>query len=297
MAKAFAKDMWCHGCNKAIENSKFYDNKSKYHKNGKMHYCKDCCRVISAELIRKEKDFEIGLRAMCAFFHVPFNYMIFDKLKVKEELNVGNKSVDYMKLYMEELSTEILHAGAWDDIGGNIPYIANLTREVKLNADDVESLNNLQTDWGAQKRFEDYLILMRKFDEYTEGKENLPIGIIKTIRFLCEAELRADRAKEEGDSKTEQEYRKQVMEYFKRLKMDEYDFNGSASEDEKMLENWAFIHENIHPLTWEEENLKDRLGFERDYENIVRSMGNKLLGKKEYYNLTAEDINRKRLPS
>ena len=38
------------------------------------------------------------------------------------------------------------------------------------------------------------------------------------------------------------------------------------------------------------ENLKDRLGIDEDYDNIVRSLGNKICGTKDYPNLSLEDI-------
>ena len=86
-----------------------------------------------------------------------------------------------------------------------------------------------------------------------------------------------------------------VNGYYKQLKLNDFKFNKAKSDAEKLIENWTYIEENYEPIEWEDKEgiLKDRLGINEDYDNIVRSFGNKVLGMTQYPALTKEDVEKK----
>jgi hypothetical protein len=107
---------------------------------------------------------------------------------------------------------------------------------------------------------------------------------------LCQAELDVRKLKNNNADINEiTKAEKRVTDYYVKLKLDDFKFNKSKSEQEKLIEQWANITENMEPIEWEDENLKDRLGIDEDYDDIMRAMSNKIVGTKEYPTLTLED--------
>ena len=80
------------------------------------------------------------------------------------------------------------------------------------------------------------------------------------------------------------------MEYYKKLKLDDFKFDEKKTDVEKLIEDWAYTEENIEPLDWADEHLDDICHFRSDNDDIMRCIAKKVLGSKEYPDLNFEDL-------
>ena len=156
---------------------------------------------------------------------------------------------------------------------------------------DVEILQLLEQNWGAQENVNDYVFLEERFNEYTRGQELTPAAK-NTFRYLCLAELEVKKTKADGekDSKVAEE---KVMKYYKSLKLDNFSFSGDKPLHQKLIEDWAVTEEQKEPLDWVDERLEDICGFREDNDEIMRCIGNKVLGSRSYPQLELEDVKKK----
>jgi len=307
---AIPEKLMCVSCSRPAPRKDFYLNYNDVHKEynfGRMYHCKDCCKKISQSIMEKywssskNKDdkiaYSLGIRAICSFFHMPYLNEVMDKVRDLEINSTRDRDWNYVFQYTNALEEMEIPKEYWEDLSGNTFLPMDLLKVAKPTSDGDRALfEELNKDWGNQDCIEDYLFLEEKFESYTKG-ETLTPTMVNMVRYLCQAELdviKLKRAKAElKDINTAE---KRVTDYYSKLKLDDFKFNKAKSDQEKLIETWASIHENIEPLDWEDDNLKDRLGFDRDYDNIMRSLGNKVTNSKDYPTLTLEDVQNEKAP-
>ncbi len=290
----------CLHCRQLVDEKEFYPNYNKYLKYGKMPFCKKCSKEIVDSIFKECNGFEMGLRNICSLFNIPYLNEAMLKLKEIKDNSLKPREIDYIFQYSKIIRDMDIPKEYWSDLSGNNFTNKRLIKDKDLRCtdEDMNLLQRLEQDWGEQyNTLDEYLMLEEKFYLYSKG-ESLTPAMITILRYLCSAELDAYKLKKtKAPQKEIETAEKRVSEYYKKLKLDEFKFKNQKTEFEKTLEDFAYVHEKVEPLTWEGENahlLKDRMGFDKDYDDIMRSMGNKVIGSKDYPKLTFEDVNRER---
>lgn len=292
--------LYCCGCERNVDVKEFYPNYSEYCENrfDKMYYCKKCTKEISDKIFKKYSLYELACREMCSVFKLPYidKAMIIMKDREFTTTSTKEKNIDRVYQYLLILKKEVeIPKEYWSNLSCNSFLHCDILHSARATSDgDNELFLDLEKTWGKKDKLDDYLWLEEKFSVYTEG-ETLTPSMINTIRYLCQAELDVVKLKEgKCDQEEIKKAEKRVMDYYKTLKLDDFKFNKEKSVAEKMLENWIYIEENYEPLDWEDENLKDRCGFKADNDDIMRSIGNKVLGTRNFPQLELNDIKKKK---
>lgn len=279
----------CQYCGRMKDTQKdFYPNYSPFHPYNKMFFCKDCSKEIEKAIFDRNENFEVCTRNLCATFDMPYLKGAQEKLDIISEHGKTSRNISYVYNYLNalmELDTPIEY---WNDLSG-MTYIGfDILKVAKPTSDgDIELLQSLEQNWGNLQSLSDYAFCEERFYKYTAGQELSPAAL-NTVRYLCLAELEVKQLKARGeDSKAAED---KVMKYYKSLKLDNFSISGDKPLYQTMIEDWATIEETKNPIQWVDENMEDICGFRKDYDQIMRCVGNYALGNKNYPDLTVEDI-------
>lgn len=282
----------CVGCGRMIKTTEFHPNFNKYHKYKRMYYCKECGAEITEDLFKSNASFELATRNMTALMDLPFSYDAMNILKEETEKKNGERRIDYVFNYMKALKQINVPEEYWNDLSTlSFPGLDVLKVAKPTSDGDVELMQGLEKKWGKLDNIKEYLFVEEQYNKYSQG-ETLTPAMINTLKYLCLAELDVKKLRDVKDSKQEDitKAEKRVTDYYKQLKLDDFKFNSAKSDIDKLIETFAYNHEEKEPLDWEDDNLKDRLGIDKDYNDIMRSLGNKCIGLREYPKLTQEDV-------
>jgi hypothetical protein len=315
MAEKLPTQIYCYACGRMEDIDKFYPNYSSFEKEyhyGRCLMCKPKAKEISQQIIKKYSNYQLGIIEMCSIFHLPYLPDVAKKLEEydKNPINVVERDINRYFQYMKFANDSVDKGGCgysfdnpvWSNFSYNSwikLYLLKVAKGTKELDDDT--FVELEQEWGKQEKLDDYLWLEERFHLYTDGEVLTP-AMSNTVRYLCLAELDVNKLrnskaefkdKDLQDAITKAE--KRVSDYYDKLKLSDFKFNKAKSDAEKLIENWAYIEENYSPIEWEDENniLKDRLGINEDYDDIMRSLGNKVLGMTQYPSLNAEDVKKK----
>lgn len=277
------KEHWCIKCDRLVNAKDFYYNYNSIHTNNRMSYCKECCKTIGKDIINKAYNFEVGIRNLCAFFDMPFNYSAFDLLTSRVESATTNRDFTYVYQYMECLKECEIPNEEWDDLTGNNYIVGKIIKSTKITGEYGELILKLQEDWGLQEHIDDYLFLEEHFKMYSNG-ETLTPSMKQTIRYLCLAELEVIKLKNKKEDSKDAE--KKVMGYYKTLKLDNFTTIEGKSAGEKMLEKWTAIEENTRPLDMIDKLFADDIcKIREDNDHLMRAMKNLVTGSRDYPDL------------
>lgn len=297
MAQVIPVQKQCVYCGRMKDTKKdFYPNYNEFMAYNKMAYCKDCEKEIAQKIMDKNANFELGVRNLCSIFTMPFRYEAMNALKEEINKTTKERNLDYVFQYLKALKDTDTPEEYWQDLSGN-SYLGLdiLKRSAPTSDGDIDILNQCEKDWGKQDYIEDYIYLVSKFKQYTDG-ETLTPAMVDTVRYLCLAQLDVKKLR---DTKAEQKdistAETRVGKYLEQLHLNDFKFNKSKTLMEKNIEDWGYNFERVEPLDWEDENLKDRLGIDVDYDDIVRSNANKIVGSKDYPNIDEIDIKNKKV--
>jgi hypothetical protein len=270
---------------------------------GRMHFCKQCCKDISLKIMRKywkvetnrtdKISYALGIRAICSFFHMPYVEKVMSKVRDEEINATRDKEWSYVYQYSRALAELEIPHEYWNDLSGNSFLATDLLKVASPTGEgDRDLFDGLQKDWGADyDRLEDYLSLEESYTKYSQG-EQFTTAMENTVRRLCMAELDYRKARESKMSpKDLADIEKKISNYYKTLKLDNFQFSENKSIGERSLEKWTSIEENTRPLEVKDKLFaKDICDIGKDYDQILRSIGNLALGKKEYPSLTMDDV-------
>ncbi len=283
----------CLHCQQMLDTVEFYPNYNQYMKYKKMPFCKKCSKEIVHSIFKTCNGFEMGVRNMCSLFHMPYLNEAMIKLREVKENSLKDRDIDYIFQYTNVLKEMKVPAEYWNDLSGNNFVNKRLVsdKDLRCTDEDMDLFQKLEQDWGEQfDTLDDYLFLEEKFRMYSNGEE-LNAPMITMLRYLCTAELDVYKLKKKKAEQKEIDVaEKRVSGYYTKLKLDNFQFKNQKSNTEQIIENFIYTHEKIEPVTWEDENLKDRLGIDADYDDIMRSIGNKVVGTKDYPLLTYDDV-------
>lgn len=292
MAKAsnLPPKLYCCGCGRLLDNKEFYENYEPHHLYSRMHYCKDCCKTISADIMSKNANFELCTRNMCIFFDVPFTYEAMEQFKLRVNSGTKDRDVSYLFNYLKALDEVGVPKEYWQDLSGASFFGIDLLKVAKPTSEgDIELLEYLRKSWGKQDKIEDYLWLEDEYFQYAQGAELTPAAV-NTLRYLCLTELSIKNGKDKGEDTTKLEDK--VLKYLKTLGLDSFNVSGDRPKWKETIEDFAYIYEHESPIEWAETKAEDICRFREDNNEIMRCIGNKVLGSKQYPEITLEDLER-----
>ena len=323
MAKTEATEVYCNSCGRFFPKKDFIIHKNELHVEKVHLYCKDCCKNLSQKIMLKYCranitpdifSYCLAIRHICSFFDMPYIQQVAEELYDVEFNTMKERNWNYVFQYSAKLKElgydEDIY---WNDLSGNSFMALESIKEkdTRPNSEgDLKLFDDLSKRWGKHiKSLDDFIFLEESFNTYANGEE-LTAPMINMIKYLCHAELDVIKLKQNGaDQKDITNAEKRVSDYYAKLKLDDFKFNKSKSLAEKLIENWAYIEENYTPLEWDsgeivDDNvdtnvvslnpLADRLGIAKDYDDIMRALGNKIVGNKDFPKLTLEDVQKKR---
>lgn len=316
------EEAYCVSCERFYPLSKFTVHKNEHHTSKIHYYCNDCCKSISQNIMTKyckagsKPDifsYGLGMRHICSFFDMPYIQEVVEDL-YELEFNTGkDRKWNYVMQYQSKLKEfDYYDEMYWNYLSGNTftAYESINDKDTKPNSEgDLKLFNDLSKKWGKHiKALDDFLFLEETFETYANG-EILTAPMTNMIKYLCHAELDVMKLKQnKADQKDITNAETRVSNYYTKLKLDDFKFNKSKSVAEKLIENWAYIEENYNPIEWDsgeivDENidpdiislnpLDDRLGINKDYDDIMRALGNKVVGSRDFPTLTFDDVKKK----
>lgn len=252
--------------------------------------CKLCCKEklkAYTEITGKES---AAMWLVLSELGVPFIQEIWDKLEVFKA--TAGINTDLVMAYLRILNESCIKVdGFWQsDVMLDMLMDSIVDREVEREEIDLEEQQRI---WGkfmvdGQLDIEAYQFLNQTFDEYTQDLLNMDANLIRRYRDLAKAELRKRKADESGDIQEIAKAQDNLKKMLDMLNLS--DFKKSESDERKQfIDRIAWIIEETEPAEEEDENkYRDIAGYEKIYNDFMRSMRNTLTGDRRYPDIPPE---------
>lgn len=252
--------------------------------------CKLCCKEklkAYTEITGKES---ASMWLVLSELGVPFIQEIWDKLEVFKA--TAGINTDLVMAYIRILNESCIKVdGFWQsDVMLDMLMDSVVDREVEREELDLEEQQRI---WGkfmvdGQLDIEAYQFLNQTFDEYTQDLLNMDANLIRRYRDLAKAELRKRKADESGDIQEIAKAQDNLKKMLDMLNLS--DFKKSESDERKQfIDRIAWIIEETEPAEEEDENkYRDIAGYEKIYNDFMRSMRNTLTGDRRYPDIPPE---------
>lgn len=252
--------------------------------------CKLCCKEklkAYTEITGKES---ASMWLILSELGVPFIQEIWDKLEVFKA--TAGINTDLVMAYLRILNESCIKVdGFWQsDVMLDMLMDSVVDREVEREELDLEEQQRI---WGkfmvdGQLDIEAYQFLNQTFDEYTQDLLNMDANLIRRYRDLAKAELRKRKADESGDIQEIAKAQDSLKKMLDMLNLS--DFKKSESDERKQfIDRIAWIIEETEPAEEEDENkYRDIAGYEKIYNDFMRSMRNTLTGDRRYPDIPPE---------
>lgn len=283
------KTCGCCDVNKGF--TQFY--KSPMEKKKYLPICKLCCsRKVKA--YKEQVGDELGaLWLVLSELGVPVFYDLLNQ--VKAEIINAQVNTDIVAIYLRSLneSGKIVH-GFWEsDVMFDmlVEGVVDRKKEIEaLNLDEEQIIWGKYLTEDGQLDIDAYRFLNQAMEDYTGTMGELDANTEKRFRDLCRCELRLRKANEAGDggeiSKAQDSLNKQLT----LLKLNE--FNSKDTDERKQfIDRIAWMIEETEPAEEEDrEKYRDIAGYEKLYDDWMRSMRNILCHQKDYPGIPEEEM-------
>ena len=284
MAKGIAPvESYCISCGRLYTIDKFYKSQNPYHCNKVLPYCKDCCKKMVQDYIKKYSSLECAMWMTCANLGLPFTKRAFEALERSiDDRGGATDKYNYIGSYLRCLTSNKRREDKWTEFAdtdvsfGDIQTLQKHEQSIKAEAE------KFRLDWGFQE-VEDYQFLEYRFDYYTDGLGELKPSQETLYRRLCLVEL-AIRKKDEAHEDTKDE-QKQLIQLMKTLEIDDFHNTKDKTMAEKIIEAQIAWMEEEEPAFHykDKEKYRDFCGIGAYWEDHVkRPLRNLLTGSKEY---------------
>lgn len=276
--KAILKESYCINHGRMLPIKDFYDSKHKFHPNGVMPFCKDCCNEMFKYYLKNYKTLQSALYFTCVHVNVPFIKKVAEAFE--QEINSYKRPQQYFGVYLKMMNIHSTkdEKEKWDDFAySDVDYKDMNTVQESEKALELQE-KELKSMWGYDKSLDELSYLENRFEIYTKGKELEPYqeGLYKN---LCNADLMVFAG---NDIEQGMKIQRQCA---KDLGLDQFDKQQYKSIGEEILENHIALIENEEPAEYyREKNLyKDFRGIHSGWiKTMMRPMINLLTGSKEY---------------
>ena len=254
--------------------------------------CKNCVRKKYKQYIEEVGNESAAVWLCLSKLGVPY----FSDVWTMTEACMANSgpNTDIIMMYLKCLAEDgrVVH-GFWES-----DRMLDQLATTKVEREEMEEfdLKEQQRIWG---RFNDdegnadinaYEFLNRTFEDYTGDLLEMDINLEKRYRDLAKAELRKRRADETGDIGEIAKAQDSLKKILDMLKLSDFS-SQEVDERKKFIDRLAWMIEETEPAELEDESsYKDIQGFEKIYNDWMRSMQNMCAGTKNYPNVPkAED--------
>lgn len=281
----------CGCCDTSKSFNQFYKSPFEGDK-GYLHICKTCCKKKLNEYSKIIGSDASATWLVLAELGVPFIQEVWKQ--VENLIVIGKNKPDLILQYLNYLSEMgIIVHGFWesdvmlDDIcdkccteseNNNI----NLKEEIKIWGKFLDKDGNAD--------IEAYEILNMTFNSYTKNFTEMDTNLESRYKDLAKCELRLRRANETGDQNEISKAQTSLNNQLKLLKMDEFQ-NNDIDERKKFIDRVIYMIEETEPAEEEDEaKYRDIAGYEKIYNDWMRSMRNMLIGERKYPDIPPEQL-------
>lgn len=252
--------------------------------------CKLCCRDKLKEYTKATGSESAAFWLVLSELGVPFIQEIWDRFEIFKA--TATPTTDLVMGYLRILSESGIKVdGFWQsDVMLDMLMDTKVDREVvREDLDLVEQ----QKIWGkflvdGQLDIEAYQFLNQTFDEYAQDLLDMDANLIRRYRDLAKAELRKRKADESGDIQEIAKAQDNLKKMLDMLNLS--DFKKSESDERKQfIDRIAWMIEETEPAEEEDETkYRDIAGYEKIYDDFMRSMRNILTGDRNYPDIPPE---------
>lgn len=287
-------ELYCPNC----QTSKSFSNFHNHILVGKkfLPYCKSCCSKKLKEYISKTKDEGAGLWCLLAELGIPFLKEVWEPTKkiVLASTNAGRKPDLFLTYVKTVKELGLVLEGFWQ---------SDMMLDDFIDISNDEESEEVKIDWEEQIRVwgkfvnsdgeldeESYNYLNFTFEDYTKDLIEMDANLIRRYRDLCKAELRKRKADESGDIQEIAKAQDSLKKMLDMLNLSDFK-KGEADERKQFIDKIAWMIEETEPAEEEdEEKYRDIAGYEKIYDDFMRSMRNILTGDRNYPTIPKEEI-------
>ena len=279
-------ETYCINC----QSSKAFSNFHGHVVVGKKYLpiCKTCCTKKLKDYITATKSEGAGLWCLLAEFGIPFLREVWEPTQkiVFESTNAGRKP-DLFLTYLRTIKElGIVIEGFWQSDMMLDDFI-NIGESHQEEDEEIVDLNEQQRIWGKFES-EDYDFLNFTFKEYTRNLLDMDANLIRRYRDLAKAELRKRKADESGDIQEIAKAQDNLKKMLDMLNLSDFKKNES-DERKQFVDRIAWMIEETEPAEEEDESkYRDIAGYEKIYNDFMRSMRNILTGDRRYPDIPPE---------
>lgn len=287
-------ELYCPNC----QTTKSFSNFHNHILVGKkfLPYCKSCCSKKLKEYITKTKDEGAGLWCLLAELGIPFLKEVWEPTKkiVLASTNAGRKPDLFLTYVKTVKELGLVLEGFWQ---------SDMMLDDFIDISNNEESEEVKIDWEEQIRVwgkfvnsdgeldeESYNYLNFTFEDYTKDLIEMDANLIRRYRDLCKAELRKRKADESGDIQEIAKAQDSLKKMLDMLNLSDFK-KGEADERKQFIDKIAWMIEETEPAEEEdEEKYRDIAGYEKIYDDFMRSMRNILVGDRNYPAIPKEEI-------
>lgn len=279
-------EAYCINCQSAKAFSSFHNHVvigKKY-----LPICKACCTKKLKDYIAVTKNDAAGLWCLLAELGIPFLREVWEPTQkiVFESTNAGRKP-DLFLTYLRTIKElGIVVKGFWQS-DMMLDDFVEIGEGKKEEVKEVIDLNEQQRIWGKFEP-EDYEFLNFTFNEYTQDLLEMDANLIRRYRDLAKAELRKRKADESGDIQEIAKAQDNLKKMLDMLNLSDFK-KGEVDERKQFVDRIAWMIEETEPAEEEDESkYRDIAGYEKIYDDFMRSMRNTLTGDRRYPDIPPE---------
>lgn len=290
---------FCNNCKRQYPIDEFFETTNKFHANGVMLYCKDCCEEITKYYLSKTEQLESAMWITCSVLGFPFIKKVYEDFEKRIQSFQSKSNKEYKEYnlfanYYYCFKNSIKPTGInWDDFSDTDTQLNGIASAKKSEELIKMKIEEYQLKWGYHEEVEDYQFLESNYDRYTQHVEDMRPQQEDLYRDLCLARLKK-RKIDEGKDSTEntKEIQNRILQLMNKLNIDEFESNKPKTFAEQTL--FAKIAQcdqnNVQDIYKEPTKYYDHnklLKYEKDM--VLRPLGNTLLGHRDF-DVNLEDL-------
>lgn len=279
-------EAYCCNCQSAKNFSTFHAHVivgKKY-----LPFCKTCCNKKLRDYIGVTKSEGAGLWCLLAELGIPFFKEVWENTqKIVFEATGAGRKPDLLLTYLRTFKEfGIVAQGFWQS-DMMLDDFVEIGENKEEDNKEVIDLNEQQRIWGRFE-VEDYDFLNFTFNEYTQNLLEMDANLIRRYRDLAKAELRKRKADESGDIQEIAKAQDNLKKMLDMLNLSDFKKNES-DERKQFIDRIAWMIEETEPAEEEDESkYRDIAGYEKIYNDFMRSMRNILTGDRNYPDIPPE---------
>lgn len=274
---------WCVGCMKPKEKTGFIQSLNPHH-NKYLPLCRACIGARYDEYHKELKSEGAALWCLCAEMGYPVIREYYDMaMSRRKDTTVARQNL-FMLYHNTLKEMGFVIEGFWQSdmmLDEFIDINSNKSEFDKKEKDKILDSQQLERIWG---KFEpdEYELLENFFETYIADIPEMETALELRYRDLCKAELRKRKADESGDVAEIEKAQKNLKTVLDMLNLNDF-AKKETDERLKFIDRLAWMIEETEPCEEEDEaKYRDVAGYEKAFDNIMRSMKN-LNGKVRTY--------------